>query len=145
MPTFTVDDANRRLPLVRTIVEDIVNLYADVTQRRQRLAEICRLRPERKSSSTDVYIEEVEQDERDLKFDALRLRGFVEELHSLGVELKDPEIGLVDFRATLNERDVYLCWKLGENEITHWHDLDEGFAGRRPLMQEALAVDLSRD
>lgn len=63
---------------------------------------------------------------------ALELRALLAELVALGVELKDPEAGLVDFRSLRRGREVYLCWRLGEGDrIAWWHDLDAGFAGRR--------------
>ncbi|MDA1013575.1 MAG: DUF2203 domain-containing protein [Planctomycetota bacterium] len=138
---LTVDQANQRLPLVRSIVADIVELYDHVAQRRERLAEIKSLRPDRQSLVDDVYSEEVEQDERDLEREIVRLRGFVAELQGLGAELKDPTIGLVDFRAKLEDREVCLCWKLGEDEIGFWHDVDAGFGGRQPLLVGAATGD----
>lgn len=54
-------------------------------------------------------------------------------LRSLGVEVKDPTLGLVDFPAERGDEIVYLCWKEGEREIEAWHDLAGGFAGRRPI------------
>ncbi|HEU5287578.1 MAG TPA: DUF2203 domain-containing protein [Candidatus Limnocylindria bacterium] len=54
------------------------------------------------------------------------------EVNDLGIEVKDPGRGLIDFRAMLRGREVYLCWQLGEGErISYWHDLETGFAGRR--------------
>jgi hypothetical protein len=49
--------------------------------------------------------------------------------------LKDVERGLVDFPAILDEREVFLCWEKAEDNITHWHDIDTGFAGRKPLWE----------
>jgi hypothetical protein len=60
------------------------------------------------------------------------LRDLLRELAELGVEVKAAD-GLVDFRSKLHGRIVYLCWKFGEERITHWHELDSGFAGRQPL------------
>ena len=62
-----------------------------------------------------------------------RLQVLVDELSNAGVELKDFQMGLVDFIGRHQGRDVYLCWKLGEASITHWHELDAGFAGRQPV------------
>ena len=55
------------------------------------------------------------------------------QLHDLGVELKDPAIGLIDFRSLREGRVVYLCWRIGEPTIAYWHDLETGFAARQPL------------
>ncbi|HSP54867.1 MAG TPA: DUF2203 domain-containing protein, partial [Dehalococcoidia bacterium] len=57
----------------------------------------------------------------------------VERVNDMGCELKDLDRGLVDFRSIIGDQEIYLCWMLGEEHITHWHDLDAGFAGRRPL------------
>src|SRR5258708_10180833 len=55
------------------------------------------------------------------------------EIDSIGVQVKDLEIGLLDFPCDVDGRVVLLCWKMGENSITHWHSTDEGFAGRKPI------------
>ena len=55
------------------------------------------------------------------------------ELADIGCELKDWENGLVDFPARMHRRDVCLCWKLGEAQITQWHEVYAGFAGREPI------------
>ncbi|HXH22965.1 MAG TPA: DUF2203 domain-containing protein, partial [Dehalococcoidia bacterium] len=54
-------------------------------------------------------------------------------LRRLGGEVKGIEQGLVDFPSLREGRTVYLCWRLGEDEVAWWHDVDAGFAGRRPL------------
>jgi hypothetical protein len=61
-----------------------------------------------------------------------RLRALLKEVTEMGVEVKAAD-GLVDFRSKLHGRTVYLCWKFGEERITHYHDLETGFSGRRPL------------
>ena len=60
------------------------------------------------------------------------LRALLREVAELGVEVKAAD-GLVDFRSKLHGKTVYLCWKFGEERITHYHDLEGGFAGRKPL------------
>ena len=61
------------------------------------------------------------------------MRNAIEELQEVGCELKDPDTGLIDFLSLRNGREVYLCWRLGEDRIRFWHDLDTGIAGRQPL------------
>jgi hypothetical protein len=56
-----------------------------------------------------------------------------EQLERLGVLVKDLDTGLVDFPALNEGEEVLLCWQLGEDEVAHWHGVDEGFAGRKPL------------
>jgi hypothetical protein len=61
------------------------------------------------------------------------MRREIEVLAAAGVLLRDGERGLVDFPARRGDRDVFLCWQLGEDAVAHWHEVDGGFAGRRPL------------
>lgn len=132
---FTVEEANRRLPLVQRIVRDIVELYRDVHERRERLAVLRQRSGSSRRAENTPYSEEVEHMEQEIDRDIDRLNGFTRELHKLGVELKDPIAGLVDFYSKMDGRDVYLCWKLGEEEIGHWHELEAGFAGRQSLLE----------
>ncbi|MBQ17135.1 MAG: hypothetical protein CMJ65_08420 [Planctomycetaceae bacterium] len=126
---FTLEEANQRLPLVRAIVRDIVTLFQDLHDRRERLNEL------RNRSQHSEYRDEVEQMERDLEGDIETLESYVVELKELGVALKDPLLGLVDFRTLADGREAYLCWKLGEDEISWWHELDSGFSDRRPIVE----------
>lgn len=129
--SFSVDEANAALPLVRAIVEDVVSLSHGVVDRRERLA---LLRGKRSLDAKDPYTEELLQVDRDLENDRARLYEYAGELRELGVELKDALGGLVDFPGWMDGRVVYLCWKLGEPEVAHWHELDAGFAGRRAIV-----------
>lgn len=61
------------------------------------------------------------------------LGGTLREFHEMGVEVKDVELGLIDYRADLGGRPVYLCWVQGEEDVGHWHSLEGGFAARRPI------------
>ena len=61
------------------------------------------------------------------------LNSLGEQISELGCELKDIDQGLIDFRTEMDGREVYLCWKFGEERVEWWHELDTGFAGRQPL------------
>ncbi len=61
------------------------------------------------------------------------LQSLARELKRFGCELKDPDTGLIDFLSLRDGREIYLCWRLGEERINYWHYLDTGFAGRQPL------------
>ena len=63
----------------------------------------------------------------------LELRRLVGGLQELGLVIRDIDRGLIDFPAIIEGREVYLCWRRGEDEVGHWHDLDAGYRGRRPL------------
>jgi hypothetical protein len=61
------------------------------------------------------------------------VRSALDRIHSTGCVVKDLDVGLLDFPARINDEEVYLCWKLGEDRIRFYHRQDEGFAGRKPL------------
>jgi hypothetical protein len=63
----------------------------------------------------------------------LEVRRLLLTLGDAGVVVKDIDRGLVDFPALLEDREVFLCWELGEDEVAFWHELDAGYRGRRPL------------
>ena len=139
---FSLEEANRSLPLVRVIVEDIVRQSRLVDGLHQRLQRVLR---ERRRPSDDLYAEELGQTQNELEIEEEKLQSYVAELKNLGVELKSDEIGLCDFRSTMNGREVYLCWRLGEPQVMFWHELDAGFAGRQALRthpEPATASDL---
>ncbi|MDG2390909.1 MAG: DUF2203 domain-containing protein [Planctomycetaceae bacterium] len=132
---FTVQEASQRLPLVTSIVKDIVDLYEDVMDRRERLDRLKEGRGDKPADN--VYSEELEQSEESLEKDLQKLEEYRLELEAIGAELKDPQQGLVDFRSQLEDREIYLCWKLGEEEIAHWHELEDGFESRQALIPQA--------
>lgn len=70
---------------------------------------------------------------KELEALTLRIRQGIAEVEAFGCLVKDLDIGLVDFPSLKEGREVYLCWRLGEEEVAFWHGLDEGFAGRKPL------------
>jgi hypothetical protein len=63
----------------------------------------------------------------------LEVRRLLETIEQSGIVLRDIDRGLVDFPALIEEREVYLCWELGEDDVAYWHDLDAGYGGREPL------------
>jgi hypothetical protein len=127
---FTVEQANAMLPLVRAIVVDLAQLSREVVDRRERLAHLLAGRTQH---AGDPYSDELAQIEEELNKDGEQLKGYVEELRHLGVEPKNGVEGLVDFPSIIDGRVVYLCWKLGEPAVQHWHELEAGFQGRQRL------------
>ena len=69
---------------------------------------------------------------------AAQLRDSLAAIENLGCLLKDLDVGLTDFPTLYRGREVYLCWKLGETEISFWHGVEEGFAGRKPIDRDFL-------
>ena len=139
---FTVEEANAMLPLVRAITSDLVRLAREVIERRQRLA---LLMSGRDREGGDPYSDELAETERGLERDSTRLKEYLNELLSLGVEPKSAPEGLIDFPSIIDNRLVYLCWKYDESEVMHWHELDAGFAGRQPLTFESCPQHFGSD
>jgi hypothetical protein len=131
---FTPEEATATLPLVRRIVEDVVSLAQELRERHDRLQRLGSIPVQ---TAGDPYLEELEQVEAEIDRGLERMEGYERELKELGIELKDYFMGLVDFPCWMDGREVYLCWRLGEAEITHWHEVHTGFAGRRKLRVEA--------
>ena len=75
----------------------------------------------------------------DLEGDMDRLQEYVDELVELGVELRSATDGLVDFRTQIDDQEAFLCWKLGEDEVGFWHELDGGFDRRHSLLEGAAS------
>lgn len=140
---FTIEKANQALPLVRVIVQDIVELTVELDERRQRLRVASHVHgSSRRNAESNLYTEEVEQAEQELSKDEDRLSVFEAELEALGVELKDRRLGLVDFPSAIESgpsegRSICLCWKLGETQVDHWHNVDEDDELRRPVSELA--------
>ncbi len=138
---FTPEEANLRLPLVQAIVKDIVDLYQNLHDRQERITEIKQLPGSSARDEESAYSEELLQAEVDIENDMEQLKGYVAELMELGVELEDPALGVVKFPALRGDQEIYLCWKSGEEEVAHWHNLDESFAERQVLFEESLNRD----
>jgi hypothetical protein len=125
--TFTVEQANRMLPLVQRIVADIVKRYA------QWRDEVRAFEFAAAASRADLPDERAQVLQSQARTSAEEIEHFVKELADLGVRVKGFDVGLVDFPSEIDGRIVYLCWKLGEPSVQFWHEIDAGFAGRRPL------------
>jgi hypothetical protein len=115
---FTLAQANKSLPLVRRIVADIVACHDQATQIQSML---------------EGQPKDHKQLEKLLEGKLERLQALVDELANVGCELKDYQMGLVDFIGQHKGRDVYLCWKLGEEQVNHWHEINSGYSGRQPV------------
>jgi len=127
---FTPAEANATLPLLRSILRDVTALAAELKDRHERLDRVA---PPPRGQPGDAYQEELREMEAEFERGRERMQEYLAELQHLGVELKDPYTGLVDFLSILDGHEVYLCWRLGEPEVAHWHELDAGFAGRQKL------------
>ncbi|MHC4338702.1 MAG: DUF2203 family protein [Planctomycetota bacterium] len=126
---FTLDEANRMLPLVKSIVQDAVRQYRLA---KEGIRAWERLRAQRKAGQP-VGQEELDHRDRVIAGHLEALEGLNEELEGLGCRLRDFERGVVDFpAATVDDGGfVYFCWALGETRVAHYHSESEGFRDRR--------------
>ena len=116
---FTPAEARRTLPLVKKIVKDIL----DTSREMRLLAEELNGKVE-----SDPDIQKLGAD----------IESFLSELEEIGCFFKDWNftMGLVDFPAVIDDREVFLCWKSDEDDIRFYHDFQEGYAGRKPIPEE---------
>ena len=124
---FTVDEANRTLPLVKRIVEDLVRDH-HLWEEKVRQFELATVgsSPEH----PDVIAELLQIEAQRLASD---IEHYIAELNDLGVICKGMDTGLVDFRGEVDGREVFFCWRLGEPNVQYWHEIDAGFVGRQRL------------
>jgi hypothetical protein len=140
MKLFTVEQANRMLPLVRRIVEDIVREHR---RWQEKILELELAASTAAGRAVNGVRSELSEDraaalERDAMTIARDIDAFEHELEELDIVLKDRRLGLVDFPGELDGRRVWLCWRLGEPAVQYWHDVDAGYAGRQPLPAGAV-------
>ncbi len=129
---FTLEEANALVPRLSELVGVQLSRRADIERALEKLAARIGTLPDA------ITIDEGDPDEvRRMKLDiAARVEGYQRgwrELESMGAVLKDARLGLVDFYGEVDGRRVWLCWKYGETAVTHYHGLDEGFSGRKPI------------
>ena len=125
---FTVAEAERTLPLVRRVLADLKLEYG-VWREAVRAYEMLAAGSRADTGETEDLIRTRTQ----VTDAAARISAYLLELESIGCQFKGFEEGLVDFYALRDDRLVFLCWKLGEEHITQWHEVDAGVTGRQPI------------
>jgi hypothetical protein len=129
---FTLEAANALIPRVRELVEAQMGRRTEIEERLDRLAGLLGSPP----SSLEV-LETDPGPVRELKIELVvhveRYQTAWREVEAMGAVLKDPRVGLLDFYGEVDGKRVWLCWKYGEDAVTHYHGLHEGFSGRKPI------------
>ncbi|PYN46175.1 MAG: hypothetical protein DME00_19945 [Candidatus Rokuibacteriota bacterium] len=128
---FTVADVEALIPELARIMEPVMSAHAEVSATQERMqAEQQRIA----MAGGGVLDRRAWRADKD-KVERLtgEIRRGLGEIVELGGAPKDLGLGLVDFLHLRDGREVNLCWRYGEREIRHWHGLDEGYAGRKPL------------
>ncbi|MEX1252879.1 MAG: DUF2203 domain-containing protein [Dehalococcoidia bacterium] len=126
---FTIEEATALLPRLSEMLVEMQAAKPAVDALREQLDELTAS----SAGNGHVLEPEVKRKKDDAQRLVERLNELLAELNEIGCELKGLEEGLIDFQSERDGRTVYLCWKLGEEGIGYWHELDTGFAGRQPL------------
>jgi hypothetical protein len=127
---FTPDEANALLPRVRPLAERMVAHAGALRAAEERRAE---LQEHIAGNGGDITQSDVAEVTAAVASEVSALTAIVTEVQELGVQVKDVDIGLVDFPSLRDGEEILLCWRLGEDEVAFWHGLEEGYAGRKPL------------
>lgn len=124
---FTVAEANALLPVLRPQVERLMRAWRRLSAVHEQVVALLERKPR-----DDLGGPPLSQAAAEL----VRLQSAMVAIQSLGVELKDPATGLLDFLALRDGVEVYLCWRYNEPSVKYWHPTETGFAGRQPLEDE---------
>ena len=141
---YAPDDAEALVPELASVVQRLHDERAELVELRDRVRS-------REGDLVEDLMSEVpvSDDDPELRVIRLRMRGIVDQMQAdaawldeRGIVLRDIATGLLDFPALVSGRQVWLCWRLGEDHVEWWHGTEEGFAGRKPLA--ALFDDAAR-
>jgi hypothetical protein len=146
---FDLDAANETVAELRTILETLRDERAQLIALRDEFARRAALETTPGDAGAGGIVDDAatarnRQDAAERRRLRLRMQGVIDQMQAgvarideLGVTLREIETGLVDFPALVNGRQVWLCWRLGEGDVSWWHELSDGFGGRRPLIELA--------
>lgn len=129
--TFTLDEAKMMLPILESLLRQAITgkkLIEEVEAELQETAHRIFL-----NGGTLLNVVHVARRKAERERASRRIQDTIAEIDATGVQVKDLDIGLLDFPCQVEGEIILLCWKLGEPTITHWHNTTEGFAGRKPI------------
>src|SRR5207253_1380858 len=129
--TFTLEEAQSLLPVLESLLRTAIDgkkLIETVDNELQELAHRVFL-----SGGLMLNIVQLARRKAEREKAIQRVKDAMAEIDAIGVQVKDLDIGLLDFPCRVEGEIILLCWKLGEPAITHWHGETEGFAGRKPI------------
>ena len=151
---FDLDEANELIPEIRTILESLRDERAELIRLRDQLLLIESAADTPTQAPTEANVRgTTRQAEREDDDDAsgrgaerrvlrLRMQGVIDQMQAgvarideLGITLREIETGLIDFPALVAGRQIFLCWRLGEDDVAWWHELGDGFGGRQALAE----------
>lgn len=129
--TFTLDEAHSLLPVLESLLRAAVSakkLMDEIEAEQQALNHRIFL-----NGGTFLDVVPLARRKAERAKAEQRAKDTLDEISSIGVQVKDLNMGLLDFPCEVDGQIILLCWKLGEKSITHWHGTEEGFAGRKPI------------
>ena len=131
MKTFTLDEAHSLLPVVDPLLDRALEAKQAAGDLQEEIGNLAR----RVFVSGGMFLDITAAHKRKIALEALvqRAKDAIEEIDAIGVQVKDLDIGLLDFPCLLEGETVLLCWKRGEPRIEFWHRIEDGFAGRQPI------------
>ena len=124
---YDIDTANARLGELKPLLAALRDARDEVAAGQRRLAEL------QSDDGADPAL--LVREQEGMTITVKRMEQAVRQIDLWGVTLRDIGTGLVDFPALVNGRPIWLCWKLGEDDIAYWHELEAGIAGRKPLIE----------
>lgn len=129
--TFTLDEAQTLLPILESLLKQAIQgkkLIEEVDAELQETAHRVFL-----NGGTLVNVVHLARRKAEREKAIQRLKDVLAEIDATGVQVKDLDVGLLDFPCKVEGEIILLCWKLGEAKIAHWHSTTDGFAGRKPI------------
>ena len=131
MKTFTLEEAQSLLPLLESLLKRAIESKRAAEEIEARVAELGRRIY--LAGGMRVNVGEASKQRAELEAHLERVRESIAEIDAIGVQVKDVEMGLLDFPCRIDDQTVLLCWRMGETAIEHWHTVEDGFKGRRPV------------
>lgn len=128
---FTLQEAQNLLPVVESLVRTAIEAKRTIDEIEEEFRKTNHTVFLRGGMQLDIVALSRRRAESDKAIQ--RVKDAMAEIESIGAQVKDLDIGLVDFPCLVEGTTLLLCWKLGEERITHWHGTSEGFAGRKPI------------
>jgi hypothetical protein len=139
--TFTLTEAQELLPVLESLLRAAMQAKSEIEKIDEEFNEVRARIFVTGGSLLDIAPLARRKAEQDKI--AQRAKDAVAEIHATGVQVKDLDIGLLDFPCQIENETILLCWKLGEPAVAHWHGLEEGFQGRKPI-DERIAKAANR-
>lgn len=129
--TFTLDEAQMLLPVLESLLKRAIEGKQELQELEEESQALATRIMLTGGMLVDINVAHARKQESERVLQ--RVKDAVAEIDAIGVQVKDLDIGLLDFPCVVDGETILLCWKLGEERITHWHNMTEGFKGRKPI------------